>query len=103
MNSILKWLIARPVLAIVGALVALWLLFNYSVVGDMYLLGKYLVLLGVGIYSYPIIEKLIGKTAKGNMKVFITLMIVFGLIYLLRQTFFLAVLILIVGYFVKGD
>lgn len=97
--SPLKWLLARPIAAIVGALIAVWLLFNYSVVGDMYLLAKYLVLLGAGIYSYPIIEKLIGKTAKGNMKVFIALTIVFGLIYLLRQTFFLALIVLAVGWY----
>lgn len=103
MNNILKWLIARPIIAIVGALTAAWLLFNYNIVGDMYLLGKYLILLGAGIYSYPIVEDLIGKTAKGNMKTFIALIIVFGLIYLLRQTFFLALIVLAVGWYLKGE
>lgn len=101
--SLLKYLIARPVLAIVGVLAALWLIFNYQNIGTVYLLGKYLVLLGVGIYVYPHIEKLVGKNAKGGMKTIISLLMVFVLLYVLRQVFFLAVLILIVGYFVKGD
>jgi hypothetical protein len=105
-KTFIKWLFARPLailLGIIGVLALIWTIFNYQNISTVYLLGKYLVLLGVGIYAYPYIEKLVGKNAKGGVKTIISLLMVFVLLYILRQVFFLAVLILIVGFFVKSD
>lgn len=101
--SLLKYLLARPVLALVGILAGIWLLFNYQSLGIVYGLLKYLVLFDVGLYTYYEIEERIGKKMSAGTRFMVAVLSAIVLMYVLRQVFFLAVLILVLYITFKGD
>jgi hypothetical protein len=98
-----KYLIARPILAIVGVLALIGLFFNYQKLGIVYGVIKYLVLFGIGLYAYYEIEKRIGRKMSVVTRTIVAVLSAIVLMYVLRQVFFLAFLIVILYFLFKGD